>query len=79
MQLEVEKRDGTPFKTNLNTLAKVIYEQLFEDDLLRDANRSDYISEFPHTRTGPYGKDAAVIVINSIYDAIEKHVEFKNE
>jgi hypothetical protein len=63
MQLEVEKRDGTPFKTNLNTLAKVIYEQLFEDDLLRNS----------------YDEERAVIVINSIYDAIEKHVEFKNE
>ena len=63
MQLEVENRDGTPFKTNLNTLAKVIYEQLFEDDLLRNA----------------YDEERAVIVINSIYDAIEKHVEFKNE
>jgi len=63
MKIEIQKKDGTPYKTNLNTLAKVIYEQLFEDDLLRNA----------------YAEERAVIVINSIYDAIEKHVEFKNE
>tara|TARA_R110000772_G_scaffold187375_1_gene298496 strand:+ start:577 stop:759 length:183 start_codon:yes stop_codon:yes gene_type:complete len=59
MQIEIEKKDGTSYNTNLSSLSREIYLAMNESHLLHKTADS-------------------FIVINTIYDAVEKLVRFKD-
>lgn len=59
MEIEVQKKDGTAYNTNLSSLSREIYLALKENHLL-------------HKSADGF------IVTNTIYEAVEKLVGFKD-
>jgi len=61
VEIEVQKKDGTAYNTNLSSFSREIYLALKENHLLQDLTF-----------------DEGFIVTNTIYEAVEKLVGFKD-